>query len=425
MKKVLSAILAAVMLAAVLAACTENKSEKTDVTEAVTEAAVTEPATESPTEPADVRPEYGTVHTVYFKDSSRSDQAAATFLNSANGAAEDAAMQRISEDADGVTFSCEGDCSLYNMVSFTYGGKHTDAVAFNPCTSGWYKTEDDLLPYTEGDQIDYVAPYEHVRLEGYGFTKNVYIWTPKDYDAASEEEYAAVYMLDGQGMAYFGWDYQPLKGCPVVTTQVEAMTSVSGKKAIVVCIESDVARANELIPKFATPELEQQYGPQEYDSMDGLQFADFVAHTVAPYVQEHYHVSSDALYNAVAGASFGGLEAFYMTVEYPEVFGTAGALSPSLFVFTEAQWEEYLSQKAMDDSAPFLYIYTGGANDTDRNGEVAGVVALLKKLGWPEDKLAFHYYDEGTHSSLLWRYVFSEFLTGMFYRRVMPLQAVK
>lgn len=420
MKRFLAIILALLTAAAALASCGGERTS--DATKDEPTTAASEPATVQPTEAGDIISAYGTVHTLYYKDSLRSGAVTATFLNSASGETTDVAMQRIGEDADGATFSCEGDCSRYNMVFFTYGEDHTNAVSFNPCTSGWYKTEDDLLPYAEGGEIDYVAPYDYVQLSGYGYNKNIYIWKPDDYDAESDEKYAAVYMLDGQGMAYFGWDYQPLKGCPVVTTQIEAMTAAAGMKAIVVCIESDVARGNELIPKFATPELEEQFGPQEYDCMDGLQFADFVAHTVVPYVQEHYNVYPDALHTGVSGGSFGGLEAFYMTVEYPEVFGAVGALSPSVYVFTDAQWEAYFSEKDYGDSAPFLYLYTGGVNDTDRDGEVTSLVALLKRLGYPQEKIAFHYFDEGTHSSLIWRAVFSEFLTGMFFRQVKPLQ---
>lgn len=415
-KRILAVIMAAVMIAAAFAACgTEQTQDAT-----ADSPSVTGTATEQATEAA---PDYGTMHTLYFRDSAKSGKVVATFCNSVSGASVDVPMTKIGEDADAFTYSCEGDCSVYNMVSFTCGEqKATDQVSFTPCTSGWYKTEDDLLPYAYGKEIDYLARYETVQLTGYGYKKNIYIWTPDDYDPASKEPYATIYMLDGQGMAYFGWADQPLRGCPVVTTQVEAMTAVTGRKAIVVCIESDVARGNELIPKFAVPELEQQYGPQEYDSMDGLQFADFVAHTLVPYVQEHYNVSTDALYTGVSGGSFGGLESFYMTVEYPEVFGAVGAMSPSLFVFTEAQWREFFRQKTFGDDSPFLYIYTGGVNDTDRDGEVTAVVALLKEIGYPAEKIAFHYYEEGTHSSILWRNMFSEFLTGMFCRQIKPLQ---
>lgn len=424
MKKLLSMVLAAWIIMALLASCGTEKADDADTSgeASASEQATVQPAEPPTEEPTEAAPEYEAIHTLYFRDSGKSAAATATFFNSDSGASADVVMQRIGEDADAVTFSCVGDCTLYNMVYFTCGERRTDQVAFNPCTSGWYKTEDDLLPFAYGSEIDYLAPYDYVQLTGYGYHKNIYIWKPKDYDPTSDEQYAVVYMLDGQGMAYFGWEYQPLRGCPVVTTQIEAMTAATGYRAIVVCVESDVARGNELIPRFTVPELEQQYGSQEYDCMDGTQFADFLAHTVAPYVQEHYNVYGDALHSAVAGGSFGGLEAFYITVEYPEVFGAAGALSPSLFVHSDAAWTEYLGKMTFGDSSPMLYIYTGGENDTDKEGEVTAMVERLKKLGYPMDKVVFHYYDEGTHSSIIWRNIFSEFLTAMFYRQVKPLQ---
>ena len=422
MKRILSLILAAAMIAALLAAC---GSEDTDGAAVKDETAPTADVTEKAEQEGEEIPEYPAAHTLYFKDSQKSAEVVANFFNSDSGAKADVVMTKVSEDADAVTFSCEGDCSLYNMVTFTCDGEAIRGfteVAFNPCSGGWYRTEDDLLPYIEGSETDYRAAYDHVKLTGYGYEKNIYIWTPDGYDPASDEKYATVYMLDGQGMLFFGWDYQQLRGCPVVNTQIEAMAAATGHKAIVVAIESDVARGNELIPRFAVPYAEAQYGSQEYDCMDGTQFADFVANTLAPYVREHYNVYPDALHTAIAGGSFGGLEAFYITVEYPEVFGTAGALSPSLFVHNDEAWTEYLRAKTFDDNSPFLYIYTGGENDTDKEGEVTAMVERLQKLGYPADKVAYHYYDEGVHSSFIWRNVFSEFLTAMVFRRVAPLE---
>ena len=411
MKRQLAVILMIVLVISLLAACgAENPDDSTETPTAQS----TEPATE---------PEkaFG-MHTLYFRDSNKSDKAVAHFFNSDSDAGVDIVMEKIEEDGDSCTFSCEGDCSLENMVIVTDGEKKTERFAFNPCTSGWYKTEDDLLPYTYGKEIDYLVPYEEVVLEGCGHKKPVYIWTPEGYDPDSAEKYATIYMLDGQGMAYFGRDNQPLKGCPVVTEQVEAMMAVTDNRAIVVCIQSDVARSSELIPKLGLTVIEKDHGEMEYDCMNGTQFADFAAHTLVPYIRRTYNVYTDALHTAVVGCSFGGVEATYIPLEYPGVFGAGGELSPSYWIYDSETWDNYIGKKSFGDDSPFLYIYSGGAHDTEVEGEVTGMIKRLKDNGYPADKIAFNYYDEGTHSSLLWRNVFSEFLTAMFYRTVEPLQ---
>ena len=57
--------------------------------------------------------------------------------------------------------------------------------------------------------------------------------------------------------------------------------------------------------------------------------------------------------------SLGGLETFYITMEYPEVFGTAGALSPSFWTYDDAAWRSSLGEKDFTDNTPFIYLYTG------------------------------------------------------------------
>lgn len=371
-------------------------------------------------------------HTLYYKDSMKSDKAVATFFNSATGESEEVEMERISEDDEACTFSCEGDCSRYNMAYVSCDGEETDRfdkIAFNKCVSGWYRTEDDLLPYTEGETIDYTPSFDEFTIDGYGFDKKIYVWTPDDYDASSNEKYATVYVLDGQGFAFTGQENQELKGCPVVTEQVKAMSSVTGQKAIVVLISSAAARDYEYVPTFGDSADKKRY-ESTHDSkyedvyedagMDGTQFADFAAHTLAPYIQQHYNVYTDALHTSVTGASLGGLEAFYIAAEYPDVFGTVGALSPSFWEFDDAAWRDYLGTKDFGSDAPFLYLYTGGESDV--GPLVTEMYDRLRELNYPEDKLVMHYNEEGLHDSTIWRNVFSEFLNAMVFQRVEPLQ---
>ena len=211
-------------------------------------------------------------------------------------------------------------------------------VAFNPCVSGWYKTDDDLLPYAVGEAIDYKPPLKDVTLKADGQEKLIHIWIPEDYDAKADEKYATVYVLDGQAMVFTGKNGQEIKGCPVVPNQVQAMTEATGQKAIVVAIESSGERDFEMVPEIGESWDEKNYGEgysENFEGMDGTEFASFIAKTIVPYVQENYNVYSDALHTSIAGYSLGGLEAFYIALEYPDLFGTTGALSPSFREYEE------------------------------------------------------------------------------------------
>ena len=203
-------------------------------------------------------------HYLYFKDSSRSDHATATFFNSDSGDHEEIEMTEYSEDSDSRTFCCEGNSSLYNMAKISYGDNHTKEFAFNKCVSGWYESEDGFLPYTEGEAIDYQPEFDEITLDCNGYEKEIHVWKPDDYDADSEEKYASVYVLDGQTMAFIGRDGQSLDDCEVVTEQVRAMTSVTGEKAIVIAVDTygnmrDITRDAELAPDLSAYLLRRRW----------------------------------------------------------------------------------------------------------------------------------------------------------------------
>lgn len=361
-------------------------------------------------------------NTLYFKDSSKGSEAVATFFNSDSKASEDVEMKKISEDSDSVTFSCEGNTKIYNTAYITCDGKKTKQFAFNPCTSGWYNSPDGFLPYAEGEEINYQPEFDEITLDCNGYKKAVHIWKPDDYDASSGEKYSTLYVFDGNEMVFTGKSGQILRDSELVTEQVKAMTAATGKKAIVVAVDtfgnsSDINRNDELTPDF------KKYGAvvdEGISKMKGTEFAGFVVDTLVPYVQENYNVYTDALHTAVAGASLGGLEAFYITLEHPEIFGTAGALSPSFLFIEGTVWDNYLSEKSFDGDLPFLYLYTGPAG-SDTDPDVSEMYLRLKGLGYPSDRMALHFNENGGHSTNFWRAVFSEFLTAMVFQRVEPL----
>lgn len=389
MKKVLSVILAASLITSLFAACGSEKKS-------------------------------GDSHTLYFRDASKSKEAVATFFNSDTGESTEVKMERGSEDDEAVTFTCEGNTSEYNMAYITYDSISTDKFAFNKCTSGWYNSDHGFLPYTYGREINYSDSYDDVTLTCNGYDKTVHIRTPDDYDPKSDEKYSTVYLLDGTAMVFLGLDGMQLTDSELANEQVRAMTSVTGKKAIIVAVETfgdnnNYTRDDELIPDLG--KMAHQEGTSKKNAK---QTADFIGNTLIPYVQEHYNVYADAEHTSIAGTSLGGLGAFYITMEIPDKIGTVGALSPSFWTYDDNAWRSFLSDKKLDETAPFIYIYTGGKNDTGK--EAKEMYERLKDMGYPQEKLAFHYNENGGHSVPFWRAIFPEFLEAAMFGHIDVLQ---
>ena len=102
MKRRITVILTALILALMLASCGSNGQEGSG-----------DPAGEKTNGNK-------TLHTLYFKDITQREDVRAVFYNSNTKETADVKMTASGEDSDGFVYTCEGDASAYNMVSFSY-----------------------------------------------------------------------------------------------------------------------------------------------------------------------------------------------------------------------------------------------------------------------------------------------------------------
>ncbi len=392
---------------------TESKTEESKTEESKTESKDDKTSEVSETEK---EPETS-MHTLYVRDDDKCPEIKATFINNQTGATEDVVMTRTDEKDNYFVYTCEGDTDKYNMVQLHCGEEDTGIVAFNKFVSGWYMNSTELLPCPAGAEPNYSPVYETKVMKFEEEDKNIYIWKPADYDANSADKYATIYMLDGQTVLSTeisgnvrSWN---------VAESVENMMAATDNKAILVCIDTLERRDEDLIPDIGTPVPGYKLSGERRGGL----FADFVANTLMPYIQENYNVYTDKLHNSIAGSSFGGLEAFYIGMEYPDKFGTIGSFSCSAGVFDQNVWEKYLSTKTYDENLPFLYMYSGSfAMDTGYVDEIM-YNYLLSKSGYPKDKIVFSKDEEGDHKEEYWRNTYPEFLEAMFTQKVSALQS--
>lgn len=440
MKKVLSAVMAALMTAATLSSCgqaepqtSESETEESSAASIVSEQAE-ENASESASSQTESRSGYAiTTSMFYFNDELKCDKAVVTYFNSKSGKSMDQEMTLMNEDEKSRTFGGIADFTLYNMAYITCDGKKTKEFAFNRCMYGWYRTADDFFPFNEMVDINKTPHFDDVTLKGYGYEKKIHIWLPDDYDKSSEWKYSTIYVLDGQSIADFGRaDYNPSTRQGVIE-QVESMdTKLLHNQAIIVAVESNTARDYELIPDLEMTadekkahleniDAEEPEENEDFDCMSAMQFASFMANRLVPYIQQNYNVYTDAEHTTITGSSLGGIESFYITLEYPDVFGCDGSLSPSFYEYDDAAWRAYLGEKSLGSDTPLIYFYTG-PEGKDTDPDVTEMYNRLIEMGCPESRIVLHYDENGEHSGICWRSVFSEYLSFFTFHRVDPLQ---
>ena len=146
------------------------------------------------------------LHKLTVRAPKKNSEITATFMNTSNGKTEDTEMKIDSEEENTVILTCEADVNKYNMVHLSYGTTTSMDVAFNTFVSGWNLDNDELLPYAVGTQPVYDPKFDTKVFQFDGRDKNVYIWTPEDYDKKSEEKYSVIYMFDGQSVLATGKD---------------------------------------------------------------------------------------------------------------------------------------------------------------------------------------------------------------------------
>lgn len=156
----------------------------------------------------------------------------------------------------------------------------------------------------------------------------VEIYTPQNY--TKDKPYPVVYFNDGQML--FGHKAITIALQETLDSLIERKII---KELIVVGIAADRLRSEKYVPYF----------DQKFETMaDGTSYASYYANylvnTIVPYMDKTYSTIATPEGRAIFGFSFGGLNAIWMTLNYPEVFSMAAGFSPSIWVNEFALFQE-------------------------------------------------------------------------------------
>ena len=234
------------------------------------------------------------------------------------------------------------------------------------------------------------------------------------------ETLPVIYMTDGQNVLY---DEYASFGCWYTPRAIGEEREATGQAAIIVAIHSDrdpMGRTNELTPKcigeiFFPPDM-----PQEMRQMmhpEGEVFDDFVVNTVMPAVEERFPVKTGRTNTAFCGSSSGGLMAFYIALNHPDLFRAAGALSPAFCFYMPGSAENW-AHSVIGEEPPYLYLYSGAGDFLEQQicqSTEAVYDALLEC--YPPLKLNEVILMGAKHHESAWEPIFKDFLHTFLSRR--------
>lgn len=141
---------------------------------------------------------------------------------------------------------------------------------------------------------------------------------------------------------------------------------------------------------------------------DGDRYLDFIVNSVVPLVRRHFPVRADPSGTAMAGSSMGGLVSLYALYRHADLFGAAGALSPSAWFADEALRQLVESRPA---PAGRIWLDVGGAEGEAMVQSVRRLRDALRASGLAEDRLHYEEDPVATHQEAYW---------GRRFRAVLP-----
>ena len=235
-------------------------------------------------------------------------------------------------------------------------------------------------------------------IPGLNRERSARIYVPPGYESG-RQRYPVLYMHDGQNLFDDATAYAGEWG---VDETLNALAKSRGLRLIVVGIDNGGAeRIHELNP-WDNP----QFGRGE-----GEQYLAFIVRVLKPWVDQHYRTRPDRRHTAIMGSSMGGLISSYALSHYPDVFGSAGILSP-------AYW---LAPQAFADTAAHpppatarIYFYAGGSESDTMIPDLKRMVAVLERAGLPPRSLEVTINPVGRHNEAAWRAEFPRAVAWLF-----------
>jgi predicted alpha/beta superfamily hydrolase len=228
-----------------------------------------------------------------------------------------------------------------------------------------------------------------------GPDRDLLVYVPPSY-SATDRHYPVLYMQDGQNL-------------------FDPALSYAGSWRVDLAMDRAAARGLEGIIVGVPNAGEERIS--EYDPFSGPgnhapggeRYLDHLVGSTKPLVDRRFRTLPGSESTGIAGSSMGGLISLFAFFQRTEVFGVAGALSPSLWLADRSIFE-------VAETAPFrpgrVYLDVGGREGAEALADVRRLRDLLQAKGFrPGKDLRYVEDRSGTHHESAWGRRFRSALT--------------
>lgn len=231
--------------------------------------------------------------------------------------------------------------------------------------------------------------------------RDIVVYLPPSY-TNTNHRYPVLYMHDGQNLFDQATSFV---GEWRVDETMEHLGHAEQLEAIVVGIPNMGARRLDEYSPFPDP---------HHGGGFGNFYLSFITQTLKPLIDRDFRTVSDRANTGIMGSSMGGLISLYGFFRHPEVFGFAGAMSPSLW-FAESSIFSYIESAQFHPGKIYLdagtremghswpEVLTLRARSRKYYASVRSMKGLLVRKGYRPTRDLLHVESKwATHSEAAW-----------------------
>jgi predicted alpha/beta superfamily hydrolase len=165
--------------------------------------------------------------------------------------------------------------------------------------------------------------------------RNLIVYLPPGY-VTSKARYPVLYMNDGQNVMDGMTSFIPNQEWQADENAERLILAKEIQPIIIVGIDNGGAeRGNEYLPTRA------KFGGQEMGGKADL-YGKMLTDEIMPFIDKSYRTKTGPSSTTLLGSSFGGVISLYLGLKHPDVFGSVGVVSPSLW------WDDRVMNRMAD-----------------------------------------------------------------------------
>jgi enterochelin esterase family protein len=259
-----------------------------------------------------------------------------------------------------------------------------------------------------------VQIWEQVPSRFLAAERDIFIYLPPGFDLNAQ--LAPKLLLVNDGQEHEAWRLQ------------ETLALLYARKQVAPTVVAAISVGGERLQEYGTA-----VAPNAQNlGREAAPYARFIIEELLPMLHERLEISPSPAQTAICGASLGGLSAFDIAWNHPDLFGAVGVFSGSFWWRAAADEQAIAPGKRIAhqmvrqtaDSRAFRGWFQAGTldetSDRDNNGVIDAIqdtlelIEEIERLPLPETDIVYREVRGGRHNYETWAAVLSEFLRWAF-----------